>query len=180
MANKKKQANKKKDIKNVNKIIATSNELASLLKIVFIISGVLILFYFITVIIDKRINNYNYKTEDKVAVIQYDKIIVGEILNRSEDSYYVLVEAKDDSYVDLYKQYLSIYSGKEGSLKYYTVDLDDVFNINNIADENYIEGNDCSKYKFATTSLLKIEQGQLVAAYSDLDSITQHLSDLIK
>lgn len=180
MANKIKKTNNKKDVKDSTTVMTTGNELVNLIKIVVIISAVLLVFYFITVIVEKKLNKHDYTIKDEVAVIQYDKIIVGEILNRTDSSYYVLVEKESDPYIDLYKTYLTTYSNTENSLRYYTVDLSDIFNRNSVADQNYVEGNDTSKYKFASTSLLKIENGELAAVYSDNESITQYLSNLIK
>ena len=166
----------KKTDKNTGKReILNKNELINLIKIVAIVSLVLLIFYFITVLVDKRINKNSYKTDDPVAVIQYDKIIVGEILNRTENTYYVLVEKEDDPYIDLYKQYLDA-----GAIKYYTVDLSDVLNGNYISDVTYVEGNNPSTYKFSATTLLKVENRNLISAYSDHESIVQCLGLLIK
>ena len=166
----------KKTTKNTQKTgIINKDELINLIKIVVIVSLVLLVFYFITVLVDKKIKKASYQTNDPVAVIQYEKIMVGEILNRPENSYYVLVEQEDDPYIQLYEQYLD-----DGLFKYYSVDLNDVLNRSYISDTNNVEGNDPSVYKFASTSLLKVEDGNLTDAYCDVESIIMHLDALIK
>ena len=167
---------KKKIEENTKNSVINKNELLSLIKIVAIVSIVLLVFYFITVLVDKKLTKDSYKSNDSAAVIQYEKIMIGEILNRKEGSYYVLVEKEDDSYVTLYKQYLS--SGN--IIKYYTVDLDDVFNKASVSDKTKVEGNDPSQYKFSSTALLKIDNNKLAAVYYDQESITNYLDTLIK
>lgn len=164
--------------KKDNQKIVTKDELTKLIKIILIVCVVLVAFYFLTVLVTK--NKDNDKIEDTAAVIQYQKIIVGEILNRAESEYLVLVQKEDDVYIDLYNQYLQIYSGKKGSLNYYTVVLDEVFNQNNISEETDVLGNDVQNYKFANTTLIKVKNGTLESVYKDKDSIISYLNSLIK
>lgn len=165
--------------KKDNQKIVTNDELLKLIKIVGIVCLVLVLFYFITVLVTGTGENDN-TNEDTTAVIQYKKILVGEILNRTDSEYLVLVEKEDDAYVDLYTQYFTSYSEESGSLNYYTVDLGEVFNQNNVADETVVEGNDVQSYKFANTTLIKVKDGTLEGVYKDKDSIVSYLDSLMK
>ena len=175
MANKSRKisANKNTKMKQKNnETIISNNELKNLLKVTLIICGVLLVFYFITVLVQKNNNNTD-NSDNNVAVIQYDKILVGEILNRKEKEYYVLIEKKNDSYVELYKQYLN----NLDKAKYYTVDLSDVFNQNNIGEETIVDGNDVQNYKFNETTLLKVNNGSLIEAYKNKESIIEYLKN---
>lgn len=175
MANKSRKisANKNTKMKKKNnETIISNNELKNLLKIILIICGVLLVFYFITVLVQKNNNNTD-NGDSTVAVIQYDKILVGEILNRKENEYYVLVDNKNDSYVDLYKQYLD----NLDKIKYYTVDLMDVFNQNNIGEETIVDGNDVQNYKFNETTLIKVTDGVLNGVYKNKESIIEYLKN---
>lgn len=175
MANKSKKIKAKKNLKTAkkNEAVVSNNELKNLLKIILIICGVLLVFYFITVLVQNKENNTS-KDSDTTAVIQYSKILVGEILNRSENEYYVLIEKENDSYIDLYKQYLT---GVDG-ITYYTVDLSEVFNQNNIGEETIVEGNEVGNYKFAGTTLIKVTNGTLSSVYKNKDEITGYLKSL--
>lgn len=155
-----------------NETTVSNEEVKNLLKIVIIICGVLLVFYFITTLVQNNKSNDN--NSDNVAVIQYNKILVGEILNRKDNSYYVLTEKENDNYVDLYKQYLT--SNKDA--KFYTIDLSDVFNQNYIGEETLVEGNDVAQYKFANTTLLKIENGNLTNVYKSKDEIINYFKSL--
>lgn len=168
----KKKNESKKNEKNVQ--IATATEIANLIKILLIVCAVLLVFYFITVLVNKKSSDTDY-SENTTPTIQYSKILVGQILNRSEKEYYVLVEKENDQYLDLYKYYLS--SDYEDSLEYYTVDLSDVFNGNHIGEETNVKG-DTSEFKFADTTLLKIKDGKVKRVYKTREDIIEHLEKL--
>lgn len=152
--------------------VVYNEEIKNLLKIIIIICGVLLVFYFITNLVQNKKSNDNIS--DNVAVIQYNKILVGEILNRKDNNYYVLVEKENDNYVDLYKQYLT----SNEDVKFYTVDLSDVFNQNHIGGETIVEGNDVAQYKFSNTTLLKVENGVLTNIYKTKDEIISYFKSL--
>ena len=86
---------KKKKINHKNNI-ETNNELINLIKIVVIVCVILLAFYFITLLVNKKTKGSVFGNDDSVAVIQYDKIIVGEILNRPDNNYLVLVKKEND------------------------------------------------------------------------------------
>lgn len=175
MGSKSKKISTKKSEKNIPKnkeSIVSGNELKKLLQIILIICAVLVAFYFITELVQNKGNKEN--NSDTAAVIQYEKILVGEILNRKEQEYYVLVEKEGDSYIDLYKQYLD--SKKE--ITYYTVDLSEIFNQNSIAEETSVEGNSVESYKFANTTLIKVVDKTLNSAYKNKNEIIDHLKSL--
>lgn len=164
---------------NNKKTAVTNNELVNLIKIIIVVCVILLAFYFITVLVSKKTKGSAFDNDDSVAVIQYDKIIVGEILNRPESSYLVMVEKKDDVNSNLYQSYLSIYSGKENALRVYNVDLGEVFNLDYVGDETILnEG--IQNYKFSDTTLIKINDGNILETYVGLEAIENYLKELIK
>ncbi|MBE6138804.1 MAG: hypothetical protein E7173_03575 [Firmicutes bacterium] len=168
----KKKVEAKKNV--IDDKVASNNEIVKLIKIVLILCAVLLLFYFLTEFVNQKLNQNEY-SENTTPTIQYSKILVGQILNRDEKEYYVLVEAKNDQYLDLYNYYLS--SAKEDGLTYYTVDLSDVFNGNHLGDETDVDG-DVSQFKFADTTLLRIKKGKVYKVYSDREAIVDYLEKL--
>lgn len=169
-------AKKKTNKKNT---VETNNELVNLIKIVVIVCVVLLAFYFITVLVNKKTKGSAFSDDDSVAVIQYDKIIVGEILNRPASNYLVLVESENDVNSNLYQSYLSIYSGKENALKVYNVDLSEVFNLNYVGDETILD-NGIQNYKFSDTTLIKVSDGNISESYIGTEAIENYLKELIK
>lgn len=169
-------AKKKTNKKNT---VETNNELVNLIKIVVIVCVVLLAFYFITVLVNKKTKGSAFDNDEPVAVIQYDKIIVGEILNRPDNTYLVLVEKENDVNSNLYQSYLSIYSGKENALKVYNVDLSEVFNLNYVGDETILD-NGIQNYKFSNTTLIKVSDGNIFESYIGSEAIENYLKELIK
>ena len=169
-------AKKKTNKKNT---VETNNELVNLIKIVVIVCVVLLAFYFITVLVNKKTKGSEFDNDESVAVIQYDKIIVGEILNRPDNTYLVLVEKENDVNSNLYQSYLSIYSGKENALKLYNVDLCEVFNLNYVGDETILD-NGIQNYKFSNTTLIKVSDGNIFESYIGSEAIENYLKELIK
>ena len=168
----------KKKINNKN-TIETNNELVNLIKIIVIVCVILLAFYFITVFVSKKTKGSAFSNDDSVAVIQYDKIIVGEILNRPNSNYLVLVEKENDINSNLYQSYLSIYSGKENALKVYNVDLSEVFNLNYVGNETVLN-NGIQNYKFSDTTLIKASDGNISESYIGSEAIENCLKELIK
>lgn len=163
---------------NNNKSVVTENELVNLIKIIVIVCVVLLAFYFITVFINNK-NNDTKNSDDTVATIQYEEIIVGEILNRKEQEYLVLVKKENDVNYDLYQSYLSIYSGKSKALPIYNVDLGSVFNANSIGEETILE-NGVADFKFNDSVLLKVTNGNITESSIGNEQIENYLKVLIK
>ena len=106
--------------------IKDENEMFKLLKLVVIVSLIAVVFYIITLFVNKE------KPEEEVAEtpvsIQYDNILVGNILNQPTEDYYVLAKTQDDVNAKVYEAYLSKYSEIEDALRVYYTDLDNPLN----------------------------------------------------
>lgn len=169
---------KKKKINHINNV-EMNNELINLIKIVVIVCVILLAFYFITLLVNKKTKGSAFGNDDSVAVIQYDKIIVGEILNRPDNNYLVLVKKENDVNSNLYQSYLSIYSGKKNALKVYNVDLSEVFNSNYAGDETILDKG-IQNYKFSDTTIIKVDDGSISESYVGTEAIENYLKELIK
>ena len=131
--------------------------------------GVTILLSFVT-------NKKNNKTNSNEVTIQYKEIIAGNILNVSNDEYYVLLEFENDNYNTLYETYLTNYASKEKALPYYKVDMSKGFNKSYIStDKPNLDTDISSELKFTETTLLKIKSKKIVEKY---DAIIKALEQL--
>lgn len=146
--------------------------------VIYLIILVLIiaLFYGITTLV---INNKNNKTDDNpnetYTSIQYEEIIVSNILKQTSNDYYVLVTTKNDTN---YKQYISdftTYTTKKGALPTYRIDLDNSFNKNYLQDESNFEG-DLPVFKEST--LLRIVDHNILEIY-ETDKIETAILNLV-
>lgn len=145
-------------------------DLRNIIKFILIVAIISLLFYFITVIVLKNKKGKTYDVNSEPSVIQYNEIIIGDMFNQKESEYYVLLEEKDDFYLELYNTYITSYKGKENSLKVYTVDLNNAFNKKYLADVNNF---DKENFKIKNTALIKINNKNIVEKYEDSNSIIE-------
>lgn len=162
---------KKTKERNVVKYSDNMNVM-SFLKILVVILVVLTLFTLITMYATRNKND-----NKKAEVVQYTKIIVGSILNRPEEKYYVLVEKENDADIATYEQLINSYNKKEDSLRVYTVDLADAFNQPYVSDKASLEVSKIEDIKFNDTVLLEIKDGKIYKAILK-ENINTYLTNL--
>lgn len=170
--------------KNNNSIISTDNEMSKLIILILVVALIFALFYVITLFVTKKdsnTDNSNNNENLEATTIQYEKILAGNILSQKSSEYYVLVYFRDDSFVDLYKSYLSYYSTKVGNaVPYYFVDMDDVFNSSFVFDSSNLNVTNAKDFKFSQTALLRIRDGKIISTYEGNEQITGKLGRMTK
>lgn len=144
--------------------------------ICFIILVVIIgLFYGITTLVVNNKKKEEENTENNSYTnIQYEEIIVSNILKQTAIDYYVLVITKND---ENYKQYISdftTYTTKKNALPTYRIDLDNSFN------KKYLqEGSnfDDELPIFSGCTLVRVTEGNITEIYesSEIQSAISHL-----
>lgn len=159
---------------NASKMV-TSNELMNLLKIIALVVVIFLVFYLITVLVK---NKKDDKEEETETTIQYSKILAGSILNQKDSEYYVLVKFKDDSYLELYEEYLM--SATSDKLKYYTVDMSEKINESYIAEKSKLDTNKMQDIKFSKTTLLEVKDKKIEDAKESKDDIISKLKEITK
>jgi len=136
-------------------------------------------FYFVTTIfIDEEYKNENKNQED--VVVDSSKIILGQLLTREEQEYYVIATKPSlykTSYIQIYNKYINSYKQKENSIKFYYIDLDNALNNEYLSDELNIT-NEISKLKLNDEVLFKINNGQIEKTYVGKEKILEKLSKL--
>ncbi|MBR1376392.1 MAG: hypothetical protein IJ565_01060 [Bacilli bacterium] len=144
----------------------------SFFKILGGLLAVLLVFTLITMFITR-----DKKEKDPAVEIQYDKIIVGSILNRSEEDYYVLVEAPNDDNSTSYESYITTYNNKDNHKRFYIVDLSDDFNSNYISTESNLSVDKITDIRFSETTLIHVVNGKISSTRVG-DNITTYLENL--
>ena len=155
------------------KVVEEELKVENFIKIIIGVIAVFALFYAITYFVTNK-NKGNADTNEN---IQYKKIIVGSILNRSEDDYYVLVSASSDTSVSVYESLITKYTSKESHLRFYTVDLSDPFNSNYVAEESNLNVENISDIRFSETTLLHVKNNK-IASYRVGNDIETYLNNL--
>lgn len=186
--NKKKQTSIKKtnNKKNTTKLDINRGYTADLdnqfeLKKLIIIVGVmlvslLICYFIVDFIIAKRSTKKTVVNSGETAVIQYDEIIVGQLLDRSYDDYYVL--ATTNSKLSDFQSYTSKLDGENNNPKLYTIDLDSAFNKKYLKDDSNLNVDDIKDIRFSKTTLLHIKDHKIDDSSDDLSDIIEILEDL--
>lgn len=166
--------------KNVSATIQNENELYKLVKIFLILIVCFGIFYGITYFVTKNQNHTNGdgSSQEKLATIQYDKILVGTMLTQKRDHYYVLLDKMDNQYYGLYESYIAAYTQKENTLKVYTIDMNDTFNKNYWASESNIDVDDIIDFRVKEVTLVEVENGQMTNHYEGHESVKTKLQEL--
>ena len=168
-----KKVKKRKKIEK-NNMKSNDNELLKLIKLVIIISIIFLMFYIITIFINKEEEVLKPK-----ATIQYDEILMGNILNQPNDTYYVFIKDIDDSKIMVYNAYINNYLGLDDAKRVYTTTIDNPLNNQFIGDKVVIKVKDVKDLRFKETSLVKVEKGK-ITEYYEKDEVEDILIKLSK
>ncbi len=109
--------------------------------------------------------------------ISYENIIVGQILNRPYDEYYVVVYNTEEGDYSYDMQILtSEYSVLDKHLHIYTVDLANKLNADYYDSENAsTEATDLKDIKFGDITLIKVKNGKMVKYIVDYSKMEKEL-----
>lgn len=134
-----------------NQVDSGDHELKKLCLLVVIIVAILGLIYLVSVLVKGTDYSSIFDQSLDVSEMQYDEVIIGNMLKQPEDQYYVLILDKEDPYKEIFDKYIDTYRDLEYETKIYTVDLNNIFNQSAKAEEESID-----ELKFKGTTLLKI------------------------
>ncbi len=155
---------------------ASEMEMGNLFKIILVILVVFGVFYIFTYYLQKDKKTTNVEKPNTITTIQYDEILIGNILNQSESDYYVLIVNKSD-YDSRYKNYLSKSSAKS---KFYYSLIDNGLNRSYITDNSNLMVENIQDLKVSTTSLLKISNGKIVETYDGNSAVMEAIININK
>ena len=178
-----KKTNKKNISKKKNQsIFSSDNEMAKLILLIIIVALAFAIFYIITLFVIKKDEQKTENNEETTeATIQYQKILVSNILSQKDNEYYVLVYTENDPYYDAYENYLLYYEmAKEDAVPYYYVELNNAFNKKFINEKSNLKVEKAEEFKFSETTLLRIKDGKVISTYEGKDSITGKLGRMTK
>lgn len=148
-----------------------------LITLIIVIIGVVGI-YLLTKYVVKKDNatNNSSNTEEK-SYIDPNTAIVGTMLNKSSDAYYVIIYDKTKDNATTYYSLVSTYKAKDKALKVYTVDLSNSLNKKYIATDNKTnpKTTNLEDLKFGEVTLLKVKNNKITEAYETTDAIKKAL-----
>lgn len=164
---KKQKLNKNKRINTVendDKMFGFITTIASIIVLLFV--SYLIVGVFFTKEIDFKKKDKEEKTEESVT-IDNKTITAGQIFDQKDDSYYVLVYDFESKLTNL-STFVSVYSGKEGSIPIYKVDSASKLNSNFISkDSSNTNPTGYNNLKIKSPTLIKIENKAVTSYIED-------------
>lgn len=162
------------------KLLIENNEITNLTKIILVVTGIFLAFYLITYLVTKNSATKDTDTETKAATIQYDEILLSNLLKQNNSEYYVLAYDADDVYYDAYNTSLTAYSSTTGALRVYKSIISNGFNktyYDAKADSN-TNVSSIEELKLNASTLFKIKDGKVEQSYVGHDAIVAYLNTL--
>ncbi|MBQ9834492.1 MAG: hypothetical protein IJO33_04805 [Bacilli bacterium] len=144
-----------KKIKRENNKSEDEQEISRFIKILLIVVVFILGIYFFTSIVVKK--EYNIKKDITEGQVSTNRIIVGSILNRPHEDYYVLVYNSTSNKAALYETLISVYESKKDSLRIYAVDLNNHLNEKYSSEKSNPIATKIADFKFGEITLLKIK-----------------------
>lgn len=162
---------------------STTSELKKLLIIIISILLIFVLCYFIISVAldhkkDSTASESNNSSEE--ATIQYDKILLSQLLNRDLEEYYVFASKSNDDNLSDYENSIYSYTSSEESVKVYDVDLDSSFNKKYISDNSNYDIDSIEDLRVKGTTLFYIKDNKIEDVYDGKELINSKLEELVE
>lgn len=155
----------------------SEDENKTIIRFVVILVIVLIIcvgIYFATKFLVNKDNPTEENTTKEVE-INNSVAIIGTMLKKNEDNYYVILYNSKSDKVNEYKSLISTYN-KSKKLSLYTVDLGNALNNRYYSetDTNPISNN-IQDLKYGDITLIKVNNGTITNAYESIETIKKEL-----
>ena len=161
----------------------SNNEFVKLLQLILIVTGIFLAFYLVTWLFTDNSDENKKELEKPEVSIQYDEILMSNLLKQKDLEYYVLAYDAEDKYYDSYNMYIYTYSTQKDAKRVYTSVLSNGFNkkfYDKELKESVIDAADISKLKLKDTSLIRVRRGTIRNVYEGHEEIINFLSTLGK
>lgn len=177
---------KKQILKNMSKNnksrVKTSKE-DNFSKFITTLAGIILLlilgYFLIGVFFTKEIDLSKKKTKETKEKVSIDNstITAGQIFNKNESSYYVIVYDVNSELTNL-SSFISLYSSSENSIPIYKVDSEDKINSNFIVKKgSNTSPTSYDDLKIKSPTLIKIENGNVTSYVENEEEIKSILKN---
>ena len=150
-----------------------SEDTKTIKSLIFIIIGISVLIIGLYFLTDRKIQKDNNQSEE--VVFDYTSALVGMILNRPYDEYYVLLYNSEDENASSYVSLYTSYSVKEDAKKIYLVDLSKNLDNKYLSDKSNLNVTNIEDLKVNGSALLLVNKGKITKTYEKLDDYKEVL-----
>lgn len=165
-----KKIKKVKDKKYKNE---DEQEISRFIKILLIVVVFILGVYFFTSTVVKK--EYDINKNITKGQISNTNIIVGNVLNRPQNEYYVLVYDTTSNKVAIYDTLLNLYTSKKDALRIYSIDLNNHLNKKYQSKSTNPNAEKIEDFKFGEITLLKIKNNKVDKYLENIDAIKVEL-----
>ena len=168
--------NKKRNLYRTN--TSMDVEYSKVIKIALGVILILALTYFVTALATGEIQFGKEKEEVQEVSIQYEEIIAGQILNRSNEEYYVMLFDFTDTFASYYLSLKDAYSETENALPFYIVDLEKHINQEIVAENDESDQTNVDNIhdlKVFSPTIIKVKNHKVVESIIGKENILKFL-----
>lgn len=171
---------KKNKVNKINYNTTEQEEIKKFFIVIIVVLAIVGALYLLTrAFVTKDLFNKDEDTTQEVETgkVDYSMAIMGQILNRPYDEYYVAIyDASNGKYIADMATLLYNYSSKEKHLHVYTVDLSNTLNADYYDPENVnTKAQSVSEIKVGDITLLKIKNKKISKYITDYDDMKKEL-----
>lgn len=144
--------------------------------IIIILVVVLGVYLFSRAFISKDL--FGKKEEERESVegtVNYNTTIIGAMLNKPEEEYYVIMYDTETSQAAYYSNLVTAYKKNTEPLKIYMADLNNELNKKYISEKNHLKVSNINDLTVKDIGLVKIKNGAIIASYNTIDEISKEL-----
>lgn len=155
-------------------------ELKQFIKILIILIVLVVGVYFLTrIFVTKDLFNKNEENSTTTeGTINYNTTLIGNMFNKEDKEYYVLMYDTEDLQAAYYSGFISNYKKNEKPLNIYFANLSNPLNKKYVVendDEVNINTTNFEEFKIGKIGLLKITDGKISKAITNIDEIAKEL-----
>ncbi len=154
-------------------------EMIRFIRILIIVIIIILGIYFFTRIFVTKdlLNNNDEEREITEGTVNYTRTLIGSMLNKPEEEYYVIIYNSEDIRSIYYSGIVSAYENNEEPLKVYYADLNNELNKKFYNSENSnLNVDDISELKVGNLTLVKVKNGQIAEIFANEEDIATELA----
>lgn len=170
-------------MKKMKNIKYETEEQKEVKKFIIVLVGLIIvvvgIYFFTRAFVTKDLFNKNTSEINyQDGAINYDVTIVGNMLNRPYEEYYVLAFDNEGIKANQYNGIVSKYLSNENSLKVFHLDLSNELNKKYVATDEEItkEFESINKLKLGEVTLIKVKNKKVTKFFTNIEDITKELT----